>query len=247
MKRFLAFALGIAIGIGLMALHPRLAVDRVGAGGTPSGNGDVNGSGAIDIADAIYLLSYIFASGPLPEPIVCAGGGLPATGQEMCHGTWGEAIDCARTEFPGMDGFYRAGCPTEGRYVDNGDGTVSDTCTGLMWQKDTPDLSGNGTAGNEDRLTWQGALKYCDGLSLGGHDDWRLPSIRELLSIVDYSRSDPAIDPILGAVRGSYWSSSTYAAGPKRAWNVPFWFGGGDDVSEKSYLFHVRAVRGGQR
>jgi len=64
------------------------------------------------------------------------------------------------------------------QFTDNGDGTVSDSATGLMWsQKD----SGKG-------LNWQEALAFCEHYELAGYTDWRLPSIKELNSIVDYSK-----------------------------------------------------------
>ena len=77
------------------------------------------------------------------------------------------------------------------KFVDNGDGTVTDLATGLMWQKAD---SGRG-------MDWESALKYAQDLSLAGHGDWRLPDAKELQSIVDYSRSpqtsnSPAIDPV---------------------------------------------------
>lgn len=76
-------------------------------------------------------------------------------------------------------------------FLDNGDGTITDKATGLMWQKGD---SGNG-------LDWKEALAYAENLELGGHSDWRLPNAKELQSIVDYSRSpqtsdSAAIDPI---------------------------------------------------
>ena len=71
-------------------------------------------------------------------------------------------------------------------FVDNSDGTITDTSTGLMWQKATAP----GT------YTWEQALTYCENLTLpaGGYSDWRLPNRNELQSIVDYSRYNPAID-----------------------------------------------------
>jgi len=245
MKRLMYVTLGMALGIGAMAIYPHVAVEPVAAVGTPSGNGDVNGDGELNIADAVYLLSYLFSSGPAPEPIVGGGGGLAATGQGTCYDWQGNVIDCTSAEYPAQDGFYRKGCPKEGRYVDNGDGTVSDTCTGLVWQKDTADVNGDGAITWEgDALTWQDALKYCDALVFAARDDWRLPNIRELLSIVDYSRNDPTIDPVFGAISRWYWSSSTGGFWPVLAWGVLFSIGlGGYDGKDSSY--YVRAVRSG--
>jgi len=78
-------------------------------------------------------------------------------------------------------------------FGDNGDGTVTDVATGLMWQQ----------ADSEIGMDWEEALAYAEGMELAGYDDWRLPSVKELQSIVDYSKSpnaistddvDPAID-----------------------------------------------------
>lgn len=69
----------------------------------------------------------------------------------------------------------------EPSYEDNGDGTVSDLNTGLMWQK-TTDARPDSLKG---RYTWFEAEGYAEALRAGGHDDWRLPSVKELISLVD--------------------------------------------------------------
>ncbi|MCX5904108.1 MAG: DUF1566 domain-containing protein [Proteobacteria bacterium] len=125
-------------------------------------------------------------------------------------------------------------------FVDNGDGTISDTSTGLMWQKAT---APGGT------YTWEHALTYCENLTLpaGGYSDWRLPNRNELQSIVDYSRSGPAINTTYfpGTEWSYYWSSTTDAYTGYSAWYVQFDYGYVDYYS-KSYNYYVRAVRGGQ-
>lgn len=124
--------------------------------------------------------------------------------------------------------------------VDNFDETVTDTTTGLMWQKATAP----GT------YTWQQALAYAQGLSLAGQTDWRLPNRNELQSLVDYSRTNPSIDPLLipNTVSCAYWSSTTYtnyALNTDLAWLVHFYHGFIVSVG-KSSGYYVRAVRGGQ-
>ena len=135
-------------------------------------------------------------------------------------------IDCTSGTCAGQDGLYATGCPSVGRFVDNGDGTVTDTCTGLMWQKDTADVNGDGEIsegrGGGDQVRWCEALAYCDNLSFAGHDNWRLPNVRELQSVVDYGRSHPAIDPVFGAASWFYWSSTSVANDPRDAWSVVF-------------------------
>jgi hypothetical protein len=259
MKKILAVSVLLNAALVVGVSRKELTAHAAGGGGVPVGNGDVNGDGTIDISDAVYLLTNLFLGGDAPVAIECpapAGKGLPATGQTKCYSTGGE-IACDSADYPGQDGFYKAGCPSEGRFVvndggtpaDMSDDTVTDTCTGLMWQKDTADVDGNGLIGNEDRLNWQGALKYCDSLSFAGHDDWRLPNVRELQSIVDYGRFDLAIDPVFGALSDWYWSSSSYDS-PWNAWVVLFnggWVGVGrqDVISGKDDQYYFRAVRSG--
>lgn len=86
--------------------------------------------------------------------------------------------------------------------------TVTDRASGLVWQR-------REAAG---ALSWARALAYCDGLSLAGHRDWRLPDAKELHSIVDYSRI-PALDPVFAlSDREAYlWSSTTHLEGPPPA------------------------------
>ena len=101
-------------------------------------------------------------------------------------------------------------------FVDNGDGTITDRNTGLMWQRDD---SGSG-------MNWNDALIHAEQLNFAGHDDWRLPNVKELQSILDYSRSpqttnSPAIDPIFNSTQiidegnnvnwAFYWSGTTHA------------------------------------
>ena len=69
-------------------------------------------------------------------------------------------------------------------FMDNGDGTITDEATGLMWQQGD---SGTG-------LDWEEALSYAENLELAGYDDWRLPNVKELQSIVDYTKSPSAYD-----------------------------------------------------
>lgn len=76
-------------------------------------------------------------------------------------------------------------------FVDNGDNTITDLATGLMWQK----------ADDGKSRDWETALSYSENLILAKHSDWRLPNAKELQSLVDYTRcpditNSPAIDPI---------------------------------------------------
>ena len=121
-------------------------------------------------------------------------------------------------------------------YKDNGDGTVTDTSTGLMWQQA---VSSN--------KTWEQALAYCEGLDLGGYTDWRLPSVRELRSLVDTSRFNPAINTSYfpDTAASWFWSRTTNSYNTNDAWIVNFFFGDVDGHN-KTNGYYVRAVRNGQ-
>jgi len=246
-KKILVILVLLSVGFVGGVSWKELTAHAGGGGGVPLGNGDVNGDGVYDISDAVYFLYWRFLGGPAPVAIECSPTGLPATGQTKCYTQEGEETECSGTgQYPGQDAFFKAGCPSEGRFVDNKDDTVTDTCTGLMWQKNTADVDGNGSIGDEDRLNWRGALKYCESLSFAGHDDWRLPNVRELQSIVDYGRVNPAIDPIFGALSDWHWSSSSNVLNPYLAWVV--YFSGGfvtSGLDDVGFYGYARAVRSG--
>ncbi|MDY0361895.1 MAG: DUF1566 domain-containing protein [Desulforegulaceae bacterium] len=123
-------------------------------------------------------------------------------------------------------------------FTDNGDGTITDNKTGLMWMKETAD----------NKMNWKDALSYCENLDYAGYSDWRLPNIKELGSIVDYSAYNPAIDTNFfpDTMSSYYWSSTTYSYGAVDAWRVYFDYGSGHGPGNKSNTYYVRAVRGGQ-
>jgi hypothetical protein len=128
-----------------------------------------------------------------------------------------------------------------GAFSRDSSGVVADSATGLAWQDDYSD---NG--GDIKRATWQDALIYCEELTLGGISDWRLPNIRELKSIVDDSRYDPAISSVFQNITSNfYWSSTTYASDSSYAWYVTFYYGY-DYWNAKTSEYYVRCVRGGQ-
>jgi hypothetical protein len=238
-------AMLLAVVVGLLLKGRTEAVHAAGGGGrVPVGNGDANGDGRIDISDAVYTLSWLFTGGPAPVPIECptpGGMGLPDTGQTKCYDAAGAEVSCDNAPCPDPDGSYETGCPMESRFVDNGDGTVTDTCTWLMWQKDTADVGMVGACE---------ALAYCENLSFAGHDDWRLPNVRELQSIVDYGRSEPAIDPIFAAFPHMYWSSTRHVVYPEVTWFVTFRSGYVTVIdfeqNSNSVFGYVRAVRHAQ-
>ncbi len=112
------------------------------------------------------------------------------TGQVACYDGSGAEINCptAGEAFYGQDGQYTGNAPS---FTDNGDGTVTDDVTGLMWQQ-SPDTDGDGDIDAEDKLTYDEAVAGATTLSLGGYTDWRLPTIKELYSLIDFSGTDPS-------------------------------------------------------
>ncbi len=120
-------------------------------------------------------------------------------------------------------------------FVDNGDGTVTDTATGLMWsQVDSGDAVFDLSAFTNDdgSLNWQEALTFAENAEYAGYDDWRLPNAKELQSILDYSRSpdttsSAAIDPIFACTQivnkasqvdyPFFWTSTSFNPGKDAA------------------------------
>jgi len=129
------------------------------------------------------------------------------------------------------------GGKTQSFFVDNGDSTVTDTATGLMWQKATA----------PGAYTWEGALDCCETLTLAGHSDWRLPTIKELRHLADWSQYGPAIDGNFfpDTQPSYYWSSMTIPGYPYGAWCMDF-YDANEYGIEKNSTCHVRAVRSGQ-
>ncbi len=128
-------------------------------------------------------------------------------------------------------------------------GVLSATCTRsssetvycdkskLMWQDDE--------SVKTISKTWTKAIEHCESLNFAGYSDWRLPNKNELLSIVDRSKYDPAINSAFkNTTSYYYWSSTTFASDTSRALDVGFDYGD-TDGNNKSYSYSVRCVRDG--
>jgi len=116
------------------------------------------------------------------------------------------------------------------------DGVVTDARTKLQWQD-------NAEVKTVER-SWEGALEYCESLTLSGKKDWRLPNNNELYSIIDRSRS-PAVDTTFfqNAYLGYHWSSTSVATNPPYGWWIHF--AGMSTMNLKGTNCHVSCVRGG--
>lgn len=128
------------------------------------------------------------------------------------------------------------GISAAGSLTDNGNGTVTDSGTRLIWQQ-----------GESSAMTWETVLAYCEGLTLAGQTDWRLPNIKELSSLVDNAKSFPAINTVFfpNATSSSYWSSTSSAVDALYSWIVSFYYGK-TVVNVKTVSSYGRCVRGGQ-
>lgn len=140
----------------------------------------------------------------------------------------------------------------DAQFVDHGNGTITDSKTGLMWKKCSEGLSGNSC--NADTIatfTWKSALEQpgtVNNVGFAGYTDWRLPNIKELTSIVEEKCYDSSINlnhfPNTPS-SGIYWSGSADADFLDNAWNVSF-YSGYNNTFPRNYLSNVRLVRGGQ-
>lgn len=151
---------------------------------------------------------------------------LPDTGQNTSYtNTFGEDAD------------YNIYTPF---YLLNGNGTVTDTVTSLMWQQ---------TDGGE--MTIESAQLYCDTLTLGSYTDWRLPNCHELFNILNHDRANPAIDTnyFTKTLAEYWWSSERQANDSNKVWVTNKGGGIGNHLKTETMSaggqkrFHVRAVR----
>ncbi len=137
-----------------------------------------------------------------------------------------------------------------GRYIDNRDGTATDTTTGLMWMRCALGQTWDGTmcVGNGRTYTWYGAMAIHH--TWAGYSDWRLPELDELNSIVDKERRYPALDSVIyphtnpQANSRGFWSATQHKDGVLR-WYVAFGYGKADCLKPIHDLY-VRLVRRGQ-
>lgn len=151
---------------------------------------------------------------------------LPDTGQAQSFtNTFGEDADYSQNP-----PFFKI----------NGDGTVTDTVTGLMWQQ---------ADGGE--MTIENAVAFCENLVLGGHDDWRLPTAQEAYSILNQGKTNPALDVAIFTYSGAeyWWTSERDATNANKIWVTNKGGGVGNHLKTEAVSaggtkkIHVRAVR----
>jgi hypothetical protein len=236
----------LSLLIMLQAAAPR------GAAAADDVCGDVNASGTVTTIDALLVLKKAVEQ---PVELQCpVSGGLPQTGQITCYDAAGTPIACTGT---GQDGEFQQGLARS--FTDNGDGTITDNVTKLMWEK----LSDDGSIHDWDNTyTWTaavtGKMAALNAASFAGHNDWRLPNQFELYSLDNLGVEAPATYDafnhacVLSCTVATcsctqpsyYWSSTTQKHSPPRAWRVDF-SGGGALSDAKLNSYYVRAVRAG--
>ena len=121
-------------------------------------------------------------------------------------------------------------------FKDNGDGTITDNYTGLIWQK----IQSSAT------MTWEEALAYSRDLSLGGKTDWRMPNIKEIQSLNDEKLTKPSFNKsfFTNISSGNYWSSTTMQNSTTKAWDINIDYGI-VSYNVKTVKEYVLCVRGG--
>jgi len=126
------------------------------------------------------------------RPPVAAPNVLPKTGQLISF-------------YDRDDGYYQAGWAGE-RFSDNGDGTITDNATNIVWPADfTGDGGDNGAL-----LNWEDAMAWVNALSFAGRDDWKIPNLFEFASLYDSALDHPAIPAVFTVEEDAYyWTSTT--------------------------------------
>jgi hypothetical protein len=144
-----------------------------------------------------------------------------------------------RKVMAGDDGDLRIGKSWPApRFTDNGDGTVTDRLTGLMWTQNADQAGGT--------LNWEEALARSAACSAGAYNDWRLPNRNELQSLIDLGKVNPALPeghPFSGVHPSYYWTSTALADNEDNAWIIHFYIGlvVNDDIGGSHYVWYVRS------
>ena len=174
---------------------------------------------------------------------------------------------------PGDDGDLEHGAMWPNpRFTDNGDDTITDNLTGLMWLKDANCIASwypgfdNDEIPGDGAVTWQHGLDFVEGINDGSnancggnqpYNDWRLPSIKKIQSLIHFGFYDPAVpctagpckwqegDPFINLQSHGYWSSTTWAYESSIAWYQDMHSGLVYSFYKSDYLY-VWPVRGGQ-
>lgn len=174
----------------IAALLATLPFILTGCGGGGGGGGSIQGVTAP--TTTVSSSSSSSSSGSVSAGTLSRAYPVVDTGQVQCYNaTTGVSAPAAGQDFYGQDAQHAGNQPS---YTTSGDGlTVYDNVTGLTWQR-SPDTNGDGALTASDKLTWAQAAARPAALNAartGGFDDWRLPSIKELYSLIRFNGTDP--------------------------------------------------------
>ena len=122
-------------------------------------------------------------------------------------------------DYYGQDGHYHSEM-NQPDLVVNGDGTVTDNLTQLMWTRCAAGQNQLSCSGNPTYINHDDAIIYCQDLDFAGYDDWSLPSVVEMIHVANYSIDNSVLDPVIFPnVPGEYfWTSDVYADDSSQAW-----------------------------
>ena len=196
-------------------------------------------TGACSVAGAVALCCTCTTNGP-----ECVSGGTTQTcpSSLVCERTASTVCadaNWAQWPMPNVSTDVSNGAPNLASYTNNGDGTVNDNVTGLIWQQ-----------ASSGPYTWSQAMAHCSSLALAGQKGWRLPTRIELLSLVDYSVLGSSATPMINTtffpttVSAYYWTSTPLAADPSsQAWIINFAQGGGGSITMTISTGYALCVR----
>ncbi len=133
------------------------------------------------------------------------------------------------------------------RYTNNGNGTVTDSQTGLMWKQCSEGQSEPTCSGMPSLLRWAESQTVAADSEFADFDDWRLPTVEELESLVETACQKPAINEsqFANTYSGGYWTSSSHPMDKDYYWYVDFRLGK-RDFNGKSTNYGIRLVRRAQ-
>ena len=186
----------------------------------------------------------------MPAAVFAGQSLVPQSGQTLCYDAAGVEIPCTGT---GQDGDQQMGVPWPNpRFTDNGNGTITDNLTGLIWLKNVgcrgADYFWSNALSLANSLA-NGACGLTDGSAVG---DWRLPNKKELESLINRQQNNPAswLNTVgfSGVSNNSYWSSSTNSGNSSNAWCINLSNGSEGSYNKTDYWIYgyVWPVRGGQ-
>jgi hypothetical protein len=225
---------GSTLALAVLACNGSGSLASTGETGGTAGDLPMSAAGAAAGADAATGDGEAGSAGSRGDLAAAGSAGDPSLSVA------GAADDCGPVAAPNAWASWPLPDPANQsstnvqHYTEPSPDVVLDSVTQLTWQRQLSDRT----------YSWSEARSYCSCLTLGGYDDWQVPSRVELVSIVDFTRQDPALDPLAfpDTPFEWFWSSSTVAGEDGLAWYVAFWDGNTHSSTTDS-SYRVRCVR----